>query len=411
MMHAATRSSGVRRRRIALLLGLALVLVASATVIIVGTAVLPDASLDPGFSITLLAGLAIYFALGVIVVMRADGHLVGWLFATAASMTAAVFACWTGSGLVPEDVAGWLVLAGSVLFTPALILLLPAVMLVFPTGELPGPRWRTPVTVVVVLSAASMVAVTVVPASLDADSVNPIGRWFAWLPDSAVTVLGVIAGLGSLAILLALILGIAAIATRFRRATGVERAQLKWLLATAIPAAVLVPLSLSDVGSSLPFIDLISVVTLPLVALAIALAILRYRLYDIDRIVSRTVSWAVVTGLLLAVFMGGVLLLQAILSDVTGGETLAVAASTLFAFALFQPLRRRVQQAVDRRFDRAKVDGQQTVEAFATEIRNEVDLGRLRQALALTAEEAVRPAAATVWLRPSVTVTTDPYLP
>ncbi len=105
----------------------------------------------PGSRSCCSLGLAIYFALGVIVVMRADGHLVGWLFATAASMTAAVFACWTGSGLVPEDVAGWLVLAGSVLFTPALILLLPAVMLVFPTGELPGPRWRRPVTVVVVL--------------------------------------------------------------------------------------------------------------------------------------------------------------------------------------------------------------------------------------------------------------------
>ncbi len=399
MMHAATQSSGVRRRRIALLLGLALVLVASATVIIVGTAVLPDASLDPGFSITLLAGLTIYFALGVVVVMRADGHLVGWLFATAASMTAAVFACWTGSGLVPENVAGWLVLAGSLLFTPALILLLPAVMLVFPAGDLPGPRWRKPVTVVVVLAAASMVAVTMVPSPLNAGIANPIGRWFAWLPESAVTVLAVIAGLGNVAILLALILGIAAIATRFRRATGVERAQLKWLLATAIPAAVLVPLSLSDVGSSLPFIDLISVVTLPLMALAIALAILRYRLYDIDRIVSRTVSWTLVTGLLVAVFAGGVLALQTLLTDVTQGETLAVAASTLVAFALFQPVRRWVQHAVDRRFDRARYDGQMTADAFARDIRNEVDLPRLREALAASADEAVRPQATAVWLR------------
>ncbi len=211
---------------------------------------------------------------------------------------------------------------------------------------------------------------------------NPIGRWFTWLPDTTVAVLGAIAGLGSLAILLALVLGIAAIATRFRRATGVERAQLKWLLATAIPAAVLVPLSLSDVGSSLPFIDLISVVTLPLMALAIALAILRYRLYDIDRIVSRTVSWTLVTGLLVAVFAGGVLALQTLLTDVTQGETLAVAASTLVAFALFQPVRRRVQRAVDRRFDRARYDGQMTVDAFAREIRDEVDLPRLREALA-----------------------------
>ncbi len=403
MTIAPTRLSGVRRRRLALLLGLAGVLVSSATVIIVGTAILPDESLDPGFSILLLVGLAIYFALGAIVVLRADGHRVGWLFATAASMTAAVFACWAGSAIVPDHVAGWLVLAGALLFTPALILLLPAVMLVFPTGELPGPRWRGPVIVVVVLAAASMIAVTLVPVSLGFDVVNPIGQWFTWLPEPAVAVLGIVSGFGTFAMLLAAILGIAAIATRFRRAIGVERAQLKWLLATAIPAAVLVPLSLSDVGSSLPFIDLISVVTLPLMALAIALAILRYRLYDIDRIVSRTVSWTLVTGLLVAVFAGGVLGLQALLTGVTQGETLAVAAATLVASALFQPVRRWVQHAVDRRFDRARYDGQMTADAFAREIRNEVDLPRLREALAASADDAVRPQATAVWLRESKT--------
>ena len=277
-------------------------------------------------------------------------------------MTAAVFACWAGSALAPGDVAGWLVLAGALLFTPALILLLPAVMLVFPTGELPGPRWRGPVNLVVVLAAASMIAVTLVPASLDFDVVNPIGQWFTWLPDSAVAVLGVVSGFGTLALLLAVVLGVAAIATRVRRATGVERAQLKWLLAAAIPAAILLPLSLSDVGSSLPFIDLISVMTLPLVALAIALAILRYRLYDIDRIVSRTVSWTLATGVLVAVFVGGVLILQTLLTDVTQGESFAVAASTLVAFAAFQPLRRWAQRVVDRRFHRARFDAERTTD-------------------------------------------------
>ena len=109
--------------------------------------------------------------------------------------------------------------------------------------------------------------------------------------------------------------------------------------------------------------------------IVIGIAILRYRLYEIDRIISRTIGWAIVTGLLVAVFAGLVVALQAVLAPVTKENTLAVAASTLVAFALFQPLRRRVQRAVDRRFDRARYDGQRTVGAFAERLRNEVDLG------------------------------------
>jgi len=112
----------------------------------------------------------------------------------------------------------------------------------------------------------------------------------------------------------------------------------------------------------------------------------------------------VVTGMLVAVFVGAVVTLQAILAGVTQGQTLAVAGSTLVAFALFQPLRRRVQSAVDRRFDRARYDAQRTVDAFAEELRNEVDLARLQAALVATAVDAVRPISATVWLRAGVEV-------
>ena len=108
--------------------------------------------------------------------------------------------------------------------------------------------------------------------------------------------------------------------------------------------------------------------------MAIGIAILRYHLYDIDRIISRTVSWAVITAVLVAVFVGGVLGLQAALAGVTQAPTLAVAASTLAAFALFQPIRGRVQRAVDRRFDRARYDSQRTVDAFADRLRSNVDL-------------------------------------
>ena len=137
---------------------------------------------------------------------------------------------------------------------------------------------------------------------------------------------------------------------------------------------------------------------MPATAEPSGVAILRYRLYEIDRLVSRTIGWALVTGVLAVVFVALVVTLQAILAPVTKENTLAVAASTLIAFALFQPLRRRVQRAVDRRFDRARYDGQRTVDAFAGRLRTEVDLPTLREALAATADEAVRPSTAIVWL-------------
>jgi len=150
-------------------------------------------------------------------------------------------------------------------------------------------------------------------------------------------------------------------------------------------------------GSS--FLTNLSVASVLLIPVAIGIAILRYRLYEIDRLVSRTVSWAVVTGVLVTVFAGAVVALQGVLDGVTQGQTLAVAASTLVAFALFQPIRRRVQSVVDRRFDRARYDAQRTVDAFAERLRNEVDLTTLRTALVATADDAVRPVSSTVWLR------------
>jgi hypothetical protein len=135
-----------------------------------------------------------------------------------------------------------------------------------------------------------------------------------------------------------------------------------------------------------------------LVPVAIGIAILRYRLYEIDRLVSRTIGWAIVTGLLIAVFAGLVVGLGAIL-PVGSENTLVVAVATLVAFALFQPLRRRVQRVVDRRFDRAGYDGERTAAAFAERLRSEVDLGSLRSDLLATAAGAVRPGDASIWLR------------
>ena len=235
------------------------------------------------------------------------------------------------------------------------------------------------------------------PINGDAMIQNPFGvpALAPWLPT--------INAISTLTALPAFVGAFAAVAVRFRRGTSVERQQIKWLLAVALVAAVSFPFAfiagmlfadplVANVGIYVGFAALIA---LPL---AIGVAILRYRLYEIDRLVSRTIGWAIVTGVLGVVFVGLVVTLQAVLAPVTQENTLAVAASTLVAFGLFQPLRRRVQRAVDRRFDRARYDGQLTVDAFAERLRNEVDLTTIRSSLATTADVAVRPATASVWL-------------
>ena len=176
---------------------------------------------------------------------------------------------------------------------------------------------------------------------------------------------------------------------------------MKWLAADVAIAAILLSLSIvlttsnPVLASTFSGFAIIAMFALPIV---IGIAVLRYHLYEIDRIVSRTIGWAIVTGVLVAVFAGLVVALETVLAPITKENTLAVAASTLVAFALFQPLRRRVQRAVDRRFDRARYDGQRTIDAFAEGLRSEVDLATIRTSLATTADEAVRPVSAAVWL-------------
>jgi hypothetical protein len=186
---------------------------------------------------------------------------------------------------------------------------------------------------------------------------------------------------------------------RFRRGASVERQQLKWLIAVASVAAVAFPTSFilpeSAVADAAFMVGLLALFALPI---AIAVAVLRYRLYDIDRIISRTIAWAVISAVLIAAFAILVVGLQAALAGLTQGQTLAVAASTLIAFSLFQPVRRRVQGIVDRRFDRSSYDAQRTADAFAARMRDQVDLGTLARDLELTVSGAVRPTTTALWV-------------
>jgi MFS family permease len=342
---------------------------------------------------------------GAIIEWRRPGHTIGRLLLLSGPAYGFASAGWTTLGALESVVdpqiyrfASWAVF---MLSYPAVALIAGWIPLVFPTGTLPGPRWRVPIAVLIVLSAIGLAAMAVRPGrpAPETELVNPFGieGWPDVLqPFVDALPLGLVVLVG---------LGAAAVVTRYRRGDRVERLQIRWLVsAVAITAIGLAGLAVSyALGSDSPpiatWIALVPFVGIMLVPVAIGIAVLRYRLFEIDRIISRTLSWALVTGLLGAVFVGLVVGLQALSADITGTNTLAVAASTLVVAALFQPLRRRIQSAVDRRFNRARYDAERTAAAFAGQLRNEVDLGKRRAALVDTVEEAVRPASATVWLR------------
>jgi hypothetical protein len=204
------------------------------------------------------------------------------------------------------------------------------------------------------------------------------------------------------------VLGVGALAVRRRRADAVERAQLNWFVAGSVLFVVfiIVPWAVSPEGQTDSFgsvfgvgetlVRVLIVIGMWALPAAITVAILRYRLYEIDRLVSRTVSYAVVIGMLVAVYAGGVFLLRSLL-PVEGD--LAVAASTLAVAALFNPLRRGVQQRVDRRFNRPRYDAEREVERFAGRMRTDLDLDDVTGDLLGVVTMTVQPAAATVWIR------------
>jgi len=359
-----------------------------------------------GFSFV-FAGLGfdvvVYATVGAILAMRKPGNRVGLLLQVAGALLVVTFLGFIAGALLTAErgdddtLAGLAALMGALGIYPTLVLAGPALAFVFPDGHLPGPRWRWPVGAIAAALAVGTALVAVAPGPIgDSLAVNPAGvSGIPWL--EAASAVG--ASLAALALPAALLVALAAIVVRFRRARGAERQQLKWFVGANVMVAALLMLSLADGAREPTAFDVLAVCSLSLPPIAVGIAILRYRLYEIDRIISRTVSWAVITGVLVAVFAGAVVALQAVLAGVTQGQTLAVAASTLVAFALFQPVRRRVQRAVDRRFDRARYDGQRIAAAFAVNLRQEVDLGRVSTELTAAANATVRPRTATVWLR------------
>ena len=288
---------------------------------------------------------------------------------------------------------------GSLLSYPGVALIVGWVPLLFPTGTLPGPRWRLPVGLLVVLSGIGQVAWAVRPSWAQNGQVlvSPIAI-NGW-PDFLQPFVDAI----PLELLALIALAVAGLIARYRRGDRIERLQIRWYGAAVAVcgaglAGVMVEFAFRK-GDGLLVSGFVAYAGILAMPIAIGIAVLRYRLFEIDRLISRTIGWALVTGVLVAIFAVGVLALQALLAGFTQGQTLAVAASTLLAFALFQPVRRRVQSAVDRRFDRARYDGERTAAAFADRLRDQVDLASLTGDIADVVDTALRPGTIGVWLR------------
>jgi hypothetical protein len=368
---------------------------------------------DLGTAITEGGAALMLVSVGAILVSRLPHHLIGWLLVFGGLVIAilgstaglADYGLTVHPGSVPGAI--WLAWTSQWAWAPEIAILFILLPLFYPTGRLPSARWR-----VVVVIAAALVVIGGLGSALGpwAPDPYPVGNplvlggtaadlvsFFNYVVATALVMAG-----GALAV--------ASLIVRYRRAVGIERAQLKWFAAAATVTGVAGAVNIGTNWSlttaptgALGTINAVSgfviYVGLALLPVAIGLAVLRYKLYEIDRLISRTISYGVLTAIVAGLFVGFILVFQAVLAPVTGSNELAVAGSTLLAAALFQPIRRRVQRLVDRRFNRSRYDAERTVAAFASRLRDEVDLEQLRAEILATVTATVEPSSVSLWLR------------
>ena len=336
---------------------------------------------------------------GFVLAFRRPGNRVGWIVLGASLALGLGFFCdrYGRGGLVAAPgslpgarAAAWL---ANWAWTTIPAAAFAFILLLFPTGRLRSRRWRPAAWFVAAAFTLDAVAEVARACHVWADPFTALSS--GWYPGSRTAVLIVVPA--------ALLVSAAAVAARFAGSSGVERLQLKWFMTAAvlvvaaiIPLALAPQIGLSPAAASAAVSTLKVVFCLTLVCLyaAIAVAILKYRLYDIDRVISRTLAYAIVTGTLAGVYAGLVVLATQVFRV---HAPVAVAAATLAAAALFSPVRRRVQQRVDRRFNRARYDADQTVAAFAARLKDAVDLDTVREDLARVVQTALEPAHVSVW--------------
>ncbi len=342
---------------------------------------------------------------GALIVSRRPENPIGWILGAIGFLSAfggfsgayAIYTFVTHPGALPAgEVAAWFA-TWIQITTPALPLFV-YLFLLFPDGRPLSPRWRPLLWFNGLLITITIVYNAFAPGPiLDEPIRNPLGI------EAAAGISAVVAQLIDLFTALLLVVSVVSVYLRFRRAGGIERQQIKWLAyAAALLGVVAIVGTLGELLLGLGWWSfLVLVATLFGIPLSIGAAVLRYRLYDIDLLINRTLVYGPLTAMLVLVYLGGVVALQAALRVLTGQEsTLAIVASTLVIAALFSPLRRRVQAFVDRRFYRRKYDAAKTLAAFNARLRDETDLQALSDDLVGVARNTMQPEHVSLWLRP-----------
>ncbi len=346
-------------------------------------------------------GLLVFPTVGAFVASRRPKNAIGWIMLgtgvllalTGFALSYATYGLFTRPGGVPAaEVMAWI---SAWIFLPPLFATPPLLFLLFPDGRLLGPRWRAALALVVLGTVAAATAIALTPGTLQDAPFEQIANPFG--VDGAEVALEILLTIGWVSGSAGIVVGSVSMLVRLRRSRGVERQQLKWIAGAAALFAVAVLTAYPIFGDVLGQIIILGAFcSIPIAA---GIAILRHRLYDIDVIINRTLVYGSLTALLGGLYIALVLGLQVLLAPLTGTTTPAVALSTLAVAALFGPLRRRIQRAVDRRFYRSRYDAQRTLEAFAARLRDEVDLDSLTDALRAASRSTVRPTSASVWLR------------
>jgi hypothetical protein len=355
-------------------------------------------ALDIGFPIAALT----FVAVAELIRRRHPRHLVGWMFLLL-GLSAEILLASENYGLFGTITApGALPAAGTVMWLATWAWAVPVsvlaiALLVFPDGRPISPRWWIVAWIAIVSGGVQSVAdaysTPLVLTDLPLDT--PLGTPF---PLDALNVVSVI---GTLGLLVATLAAGVSLIIRFRRAAGIERQQLKWVAyGGAIATAAFVLGSFGYVVPEIgPLGNAVASVGVLLIPITAGLAILRYRLYDVDVVIERTLVYGALSAALAATYWILVLVLQSALRPITAGSELAVAASTLATLALVQPLRTRIQRSVDRRFYRGRYDAVQAVDRFTTELAGEVELGAVQASLLAAVGETLQPVSASVWLR------------
>jgi hypothetical protein len=337
-----------------------------------------------------------FLTVGLVTTIRRVGNPIGWLLlwqgvAAGVSLFSAAYGMYDLQVAAEPLPGGSLLLWTSTWIWLAALAVSPVIHVLFPDGRLLSRRWAGVIWLALASMALAMAAIAVAAWPLAGPALLAGPSWGPELDPPPPLALVGLAGFG-----VAEAASLTAMAIRLRGAKGDEREQIKWflyagsfvILGITLEIALGVPITIASWlgGMVAPF--------------AIAVALFKYRLYDIDRLINRTLVYGLLTMLLGAIYTGGVFGLGQLLNPVTGESALAVAASTLAVAALFQPARRYIQGVVDRRFNRRKYNAAQTIETFSTRLRDQVDLDTLAGELLAVTDKTMQPATVSLWLRP-----------